>query len=225
MNPKKSPRQRPRLSFAVDREEIDISSDWVEAVMESPEPQSPFFPPETKTTTVESLATVAEPTTVELNATVDVISTVAPVATVEPISTVASVATVALSSRARIFRPRLIRRVSDGLTAGQFNVYIAMSSRSTIEDGLRLYRGGYNDICAQTGLSKRGVQNIIAELIEKAVIFRHQAPGYHRSQVSVYRVLSDDEIVQTWHSQALRYAVGKSKTLTHSATVALQATS
>jgi hypothetical protein len=100
-----------------------------------------------------------------------------------------------------------------------------MSSRSTIEDGLRLYRGGYNDICAQTGLSKRGVQNIIAELIEKAAISRHQAPGYHRSQVSVYRVLSDDEILQGWQSRELRYAVGKSKTLTHSATVALQATS
>ena len=102
MNAKKSPRQRPRLSFAVDREEIDISSDWVEAVMESPAPvesQPSFFVPEAKTTTVEHVATVEPASTVEVTATVAPDATVALDTTVEPIATVEPDTTVALLSR------------------------------------------------------------------------------------------------------------------------------
>ena len=213
MNSKKSPRQRPRLSFAVDRDEIDISSDWVEAVMESPAPtvveQPPFLAPETKT------ATVANTSTVEVSATVAVTSTVEASATVA----------VLRSRPGRSFRPRLIRHLGDGLTGGQLNVYSAMHSRAALENGALLYKGGYSDLCAQTGLSKRGIQNVIAELLDKAVVTRHQPPGYHRSQMTIYRVLSEDEILLAWQSGGLRYAVGKSKTLTNSATVALQATS
>ena len=219
MNPKKSPRQRPRLSFAVDRDEIDISSDWVEAVMESPAPpfveQPPFLAPETKTATVANIATVEATSTVEVSATVEVTSTVEVSATVA----------VLRSRPGRSFRPRLIRHLGDGLTGGQLNVYSAMHSRAALENGVRLYKGGYSDLCAQTGLSKRGIQNVISELLAKAVVTRHQPPGYHRSQMTIYRVLSEEEILMGWQSRGLRYAVGKSKTLTNRATVALQATS
>ena len=219
MNPKKSPRQRPRLSFAVDRDEIDISSDWVEAVMESPAPPvvepSPFLTPETKTATVEHIATVEATSTVEVSATVEVSSTVEASATVALLK----------SRPGRTFRPRLIRHLGDGLTGGQLNVYSAMHSRTALENGVPLYRGGYSDLCAQTGLSKRGIQNVIAELLGKTVVIRHQPPGYHRSQMTIYRVLSEEAILLAWQSRGLRYAVGKSKTLTNSATVALQATS
>ena len=218
MNPKKSPRQRPRLSFAVDRDEIDISSDWVEAVMESPAlpvEQASFLAPESKSATVEHIATVEATSTVEVSATVEVSSTVEASATVA----------VLMSQPGRTFRPRLIRHLGDGLTGGQLNVYSAMHSRAAVENSVRLYRGGYSDLCAQTGLSKRGIQNVIAELLAKTVVTRHQPPGYHRSQMTIYRVLSEEEILLGWQSRGLRYAVGKSKTLTNTATVALQATS
>ena len=40
-----------------------------------------------------------------------------------------------------------------------------MHSRAALENGVPLYKGGYSDLCAQTGLSKRGIQNVIAELL------------------------------------------------------------
>lgn len=211
MKPKKLPRPRSRLSFAVDREEIDISSDWVEAVMESPVPAAPadpFFAPEDKTATVEHTSTA------------EVTATVAVSTTVELDATVALSATVAGLRAGRVFRPRFIRHIADGLTAGQLTVYHVMFAQAVEETGLRVYRGGYNDLCMHTGLSKRGIQNAVAELLAKAVVSIHHRPGYHRSQVSVYRVLTEEEALSVWRSRELHYAVGKSKTLVNSATVA-----
>src|SRR4051794_15861464 len=44
MRAKKTAPPRRRISFAVDREEIEINSDWVEAVMASPTPPAVPFP-------------------------------------------------------------------------------------------------------------------------------------------------------------------------------------
>jgi hypothetical protein len=78
----------------------------------------------------------------------------------------------------------------------------------------RIYRGGYADLCRLTGLSKRGIQNVVAELRAKNVVRIHQAPGYHRSETSVYRVPPAAAVLNVWRAQGLRFAVGKSKILT-----------
>jgi hypothetical protein len=121
----------------------------------------------------------------------------------------------------RTFRLRPIRRVTDGLTPGQFAVYRLMFEQGEPQPGLagRLYRGGYVDLCRLTGLSKRGIQNAVAELIRKAVLSIHQAPGYHRTQTTVYQVPAEEAVLKTWFAAGLRYAVGKSKTLVNIATV------
>ncbi len=82
---------------------------------------------------------------------------------------------------------------------------------------VRIYRGGYADLCRLTGLSKRGIQNIVGELQEKSVIGIHQAPGYHRTETSAYRVPAASAVVREWHARGWRFALGKSKTLVASA--------
>lgn len=85
----------------------------------------------------------------------------------------------------------------------------------------RIYRGGYADLCRLTGLSKRGVQNVIGELQEKTVIRLHTAPGHHRSQTSIYEVPQPTSVLEKWYATGWRFAAGKSKRLTQGATVAL----
>ena len=75
------------------------------------------------------------------------------------------------------------------------------------------------DLVRLTGLSKRGIQNVIAELQAKSVITIHQAPGYHRSQTTVYEVPAEQTILDRWFTKGLRYASGKSKNLVTIATV------
>jgi hypothetical protein len=84
-------------------------------------------------------------------------------------------------------------------------------------NGAHIYRGGYADLCRLTGLSKRGIQNIVGELQQKNVIRIHQAPGYHRTETSAYRVPAAAEVVNAWLSNGLRFALGKSKTLSSQA--------
>lgn len=238
-----------KLSFVVDREEIDINSDWVSAVLRSPG-KGESAPVSANNTTVEQkttdklLSTVVQTTPVEQSDPVEQISTVekhstderdnsvvnsppvVEIATVAPpngqgkvehIATVESPATL----KSRKNRPRLIRSILDGFTPGQFTVYSLMWQKG--EDsgaGNRLFAGGYRALCDLTGMSKRGVQNVIAELQEKQAISIHQAPGYHRSQFSVYQVLSEEHVLRIWRSRGYQYAVGKGKTLTSDATVA-----
>jgi hypothetical protein len=90
--------------------------------------------------------------------------------------------------------------------------------------GRRLYRGGYVDLCRLTGLSKRGIQNAVAELLKKSVLSIHQAPGYHRTQTTVYEVPAEDLVLKAWMERGYRYAIGKSKTLVNIATVEPNAT-
>ena len=275
----KSGRSRHKLSFAVDRSEIDISSDWVQAVMQRPsppppaaaEPETPVFSsPETQNATVEPVSTVeavatvedtvpvenkstdAENTTgalfevidastvaenatvisaqqvastVELNPTVAEIATVADNSAVEVTATVAKdvpvakAATVAPSHRNLRLRP--IHRITDGLTPGQYSVYSLMFEKGEPQNGRagRLFRGGYVDLVRLTGLSKRGIQNVIAELQSKSVISIYQQPGYHRSQTTIYEVPAEQTVLDRWFAQGLRYAVGKSKNLITIATV------
>jgi hypothetical protein len=92
------------------------------------------------------------------------------------------------------------------------------------EGGERLYLGGYADIGRLTGLSKRGIQNVIGELQEKSVIRLHRAPGHHRLQTSAYVVPNPEAVLLAWSAQGWRFAFGKSKRLTDGATVALLAT-
>jgi hypothetical protein len=111
-------------------------------------------------------------------------------------------------------RPRPIRRITDALTPGQYAVYSLMfEAGESVEGGDHIYRGGYADLCRLTGLSKRGIQNIVGELQEKFVIQIHQAPGYHRTETSAYRVPAAEHVLSLWFSRGLRYALGKSKTL------------
>lgn len=121
----------------------------------------------------------------------------------------------------RTVRLRPIQRITDGLTPGQFSVYSLMFERGEHrpDSSMRLFRGGYVDLVRLTGLSKRGIQNVIAELQAKSVISIHQAPGYHRSQTTVYDVPPEQTILDRWFGKGLRYASGKSKNLVTIATV------
>jgi hypothetical protein len=105
--------------------------------------------------------------------------------------------------------------VTDGLTPGQYAVYHQMYEAGEVSsEAGRVYRGGYADLGRLTGLSKRGLQNIVAELQQKAVIEVHQKPGHHRIETTAYRVPGPKEILQAWFSRGWRHAVGKSKALT-----------
>ena len=173
--------------------------------------------------TVEPSTTVALLTTDALSATGDPLATDEQPTTDYTTSTLISIqhdsATVALSatvvsSATRRPTPRPIHRVTDGLTPGQYAVYSLMYGAGKQADGAtHIYKGGYADLGRLTGLSKRGLQNIIAELQAKRVIRIHQAPGYHRTETSAYLVPSPDEVLAAWHSRGWRYALGKSKTL------------
>lgn len=163
-------------------------------------------------------ATVEENAPVEPIASVAKDSTVAINSSVEPFATVVNTATVAVR---RTVRLRPIQRITDGLTPGQFSVYSLMFERGEHrpDSSMRLFRGGYVDLVRLTGLSKRGIQNVIAELQAKSVISIHQAPGYHRSQTTVYDVPPEQTILDRWFAKGLRYASGKSKNLVTIATV------
>jgi hypothetical protein len=242
MKAKKSA-SRKKLSFAVDREEIEINSDWVSAVMapQAQRTEAPvFFDGKANNTTVEENSTGEQiapgemDTPVVVNAPVDQdapVSNTATVVATEPApqgpqqdaATDENTTTVAYNALRG--RPRPIRRITDGLTPGQYAVYSLMyeNGASGADSGARIYRGGYADLGALTGLSKRGIQNVVAELQRKRVISLEQAPGHHRSQTSVYRVPAAAIVLETWFGEGWRYALGKSKVLI-SATVAVSAT-
>ena len=114
----------------------------------------------------------------------------------------------------RILRRRPIVRVTDGLTPGQYAVYSLMYEAGEGAGSVRIYRGGYADLRRLTGLSKRGIQNIMGELQSKHVIRIHQKPGYHRTETSAYEVPDPQTVIGIWRSQGWNCAVGKSKTLT-----------
>jgi hypothetical protein len=85
------------------------------------------------------------------------------------------------------------------------------------EDGgglSRIYTGGYADLRRLTGLSKRGIQNIVMELQTKQVLRIDQRPGYYRTETTAYLVPDDESVLKTWFSNGWRYALGKSKALT-----------
>ena len=279
MKAKKTALPRRRISFAVDRDEIEINSDWVDAVMSPstpavvsfPAPATPsqpddgvFFVSEAKNATGADSTTGAECTSVENSAAVDNSSAVVQDTAVENGPPVKFSTTVALSATVvedatveaapnprptptdrtlaveytatvetlatgeqfttgerfpsakdhRIPRPRPILRVTDGLTPGQYAVYSLMyqaGEGTGVES--RIYKGGYADLGRLTGLSKRGIQNIIAELQAKQVIRIHQQPGYHRTETTAYLVPDAESVLQAWFAQGWRHALGKSKTL------------
>ena len=289
MKAKKTAPLRRRISFAVDRDEIEINSDWVDAVMASPSasahdpspvvafPTPPAAPDgalffasgknsatEEQTSTGENLATGEECTSVENSSAVDKVTPVeksaavegkasveiyttvailsaavnhpvsnqqeppsdyngaaripvAEIATVAPTTTGEQYSTVAQSTSTRdhrVARPRLIVRVTDGLTPGQYAVYSLMYEAGESSGGSsRIYRGGYADLGRLTGLSKRGIQNIVAELQAKHVISIHQQPGYHRTETSAYLIPDAGAVLQLWFSKGWKRALGKSKTL------------
>jgi hypothetical protein len=122
----------------------------------------------------------------------------------------------------RSWKLRPLRRITDGLTPGQYAVYSLLSENTcAVEDEERLYRGGYADIGRLTGLSKRGIQNVIGELQQKDVIRLHTAPGHHRLQTSAYVVPKPEAVLAAWFARGWRFSTGKSKRLTDGATVAL----
>jgi hypothetical protein len=118
----------------------------------------------------------------------------------------------------RVWRPRPIRRITDGLTPGQYAVYRLMyEAGQDAGDASRIYTGGYADLRRLTGLSKRGIQNIIGELQTKQVIRVHQKPGYHRTETTSYLVPDADQVMKIWFTNGWRSALGKSKALIGSA--------
>ncbi len=116
----------------------------------------------------------------------------------------------------RIPRLRILNRITDGLTPGQFAVYRVMyeEGEGQDDDRARIYRGGYADLGRLTGMSKRGIQNVVGELQAKQVIRVHQKPGHHRSETSAYVVPDAERVLQTWFSHGWHHATGKSKSLT-----------
>ena len=281
MKAKKTAPPRRRISFAVDRDEIEINSGWVDAVMTPspapvagvaepssapipfPVPSAPlpssgnggtdhavFFVSDKNTATDAETTTGAECTAVEISSAVDKVAPVAESTAVEyesPVekeTTVAelvplapsngnvaankdtaveydapaeSFSTVAVSASTkdhRVSRPRRIVRITDGLTPGQYAVYSLMYEAGATAGGLsRIYKGGYADLGRLTGLSKRGIQNIVAELQAKEVIRLHRQPGYHRTETSAYLVPEPEAVLSGWFSKGWRHALGKSKTL------------
>jgi len=272
MKAKKTAPSRRRVSFAVDRDEIEINSDWVAAVMTSPvvpfpappDPAPPsvsegdiFFAPCENTATdaesatgarctsvengaaVDQVAPVAQITAVENQAPVENDAAVAELATVEgnlpaemetepdlPVEHIATVADIATgagyatgaeyaSTKAhRLPRPRPIHRVTDGLTPGQYAVYSLMYEAGEGTGAhSRIYKGGYADLGRLTGLSKRGIQNIVAELQAKKALQIHQQPGYHRTETSAYLVPDPESLLHSWGANGWRHAYGKSKIL------------
>ncbi len=243
MKQKKPSPSKPKLSFTVDRSEFDISSDWVQAVMRPPSlprRDAPFFSPDinnatdASSTTEEQNPTVVEITPVEDTAAVAENTPGVNNATAEPVAEIPTAVLIApvannateAKSALRAWRLRPLRRITDGLTPGQYAVYSLMLENTDAgeEGGERLYRGGYADIGRLTGLSKRGIQNVIGELQEKDVIRLHRAPGHHRLQTSAYVVPNPDAVLAAWSSRGWRFAMGKSKRLTDGTTVAFLAT-
>jgi hypothetical protein len=169
------------------------------------------------------VATVVENASGVIMSTDEQKSTVANSATGVMGPVVAENAAAAKIGRSSKLRP--LRRITDGLTPGQYAVYSLMLENSEAgEGGERLYRGGYADIGRLTGLSKRGIQNVIGDLQEKAVIRLHTAPGHHRFQTSAYIVPKPESVLSTWLGRGWRFATGKSKRLTNGAPVALFST-
>jgi hypothetical protein len=100
------------------------------------------------------------------------------------------------------------------LTPGQFAVYRLMyEAGQDASESARIYTGGYADLGRLTGLSKRGIQNIVAELQIKQVIRVHQKPGYHRTETTSYQVPDAESVMKTWFANGWRFAFGKSKVL------------
>ena len=165
---------------------------------------------------VEQSAPVEKTATVEENAAAGRFSSAAyGSAAVEDNATVEPYAIVEGSARAGRWRRRPIQRITDGLTPGQYAVYQLMYEASVGGgNSPRLYNGGYADLRRLTGLSKRGIQNVIAELQTKQVISVHQKPGYHRSETTAYAVPDPETVLATWFARGWRFAWGKSKTIT-----------
>jgi hypothetical protein len=119
------------------------------------------------------------------------------------------------SSVVRRPRLRILNRITDGLTPGQYAVYRAMYEEGkNTDDRGRIYTGGYADLGRLTGMSKRGIQNVVGDLQAKEVIRIHRKPGHHRTETSAYIVPDAARVVETWLSKGWRHAAGKSKVLT-----------
>jgi len=234
---------RPKLSFAVDRDEIGITSEWADTFISGPvalvrnnatgaesAPGADSSSGADNATgapdldaTVEQNVPVVQNTTVALKPPVAITATVEEDGTGLDHSTVEPHTSVALSTTDAGYtnrtspeyrRPKAkpLRSVADGLTPGQLLVYTQMYAKGEGQ-GTRFYRGGYQSLCALTGLSKRGLQNVIGELQAKSVVSIETAPGHKPTQVSVYRVRPEGEVLQFWHAAGLRFVIGKGKVL------------
>jgi len=109
---------------------------------------------------------------------------------------------------------RPLRHLADGLTPGQFTLYTLMYDRGVAADeGSRLFRAGYNELGKLSGLSKRGIQNIVNGLEQKGAVSVETAPGYRRTETTAYRVYSAVRIVENWHREGYQYVVAKARQL------------
>jgi hypothetical protein len=234
MKSKRTAPSRRRVSFAVDRDDIDVNSDWVEAVMALPVAATAETPTTSQTTPLPAENSPLEATTVEDKES-DAISTTVPEIIPEAHNATglreealrrdaltvardtADSATAAQNASPLLRKPklRILNRITDGLTPGQLAVYRVMYDEGeSSEDHARIYRGGYADLGRLTGMSKRGIQNVVGELQAKQVIRIHRKPGHHRTETSAYIVPDAERVLETWLSKGWRHAAGKSKVLT-----------
>ena len=204
-----------KLSFSVNREDIETRSDWASAVIDQCRPQgaapdpasNPDAVTEDETATVANHATQSRDSG-ESMATASNVEDQAPDADA---ATAAHSATVAPGS-VKGLRP--LRHLADGLTPGQFTLYTLMyeGGRETGE-GSRLFRAGYAELGRLSGLSKRGIQNIVDALEQKSAVSVETAPGYRRTETTAYRVYSGSRIVQKWHEDGYQYVLPKGRQL------------
>lgn len=221
-------------SFAVDREEIEVNSDWVDAVMARPgapgtEESPPATPEPSPPRCIESRSSLAlflrELTKVPQTKKVRQAKGCSSVEKAAAVANKLPVAESAGVEHSGIWRPRPIHRITDDLTPGQYAVYRLMHEAGQGSDEFsRIYTGGYADLRRLTGLSKRGIQNIIRELQTKQVIRVSQKHGHHRTETTSYIVPDAEKVVEVWWFKGWRYvdAVGKSKVLTGSPEMAPQ---
>jgi hypothetical protein len=134
-------------------------------------------------------------------------ATVANETTVVFLATVQTVASLPVNAKP-------IHTAMSALTPGQWLVYRALLEAGQQDrNGRTLFEGGYHDLCRRTGMSKRGVQNVIAELQAKGAVERYRLPGHHRSQPTVYQIWPEPVLLRRWSEAGYSHVLGKSRIL------------
>ena len=204
-----------KLSFSVNREDIETRSDWASAVIDQCRPSGAAPDPASNPDAVagDEAATVANHA-IQVRDSSGSTVTAPNVESQAPDADVATAAQCATAAVGSVKGLRPLRHLADGLTPGQFTLYTLMYERGLeTGEGSRLFRAGYAELGRLSGLSKRGIQNIVDALEQKSAVSVETAPGYRRSETTAYRVYSGSRIVQKWHEHGYWYVLPKGRQL------------